>query len=168
MTSRPRDSGPDSGAALILAIGFMLMVGIISGALAGFATNSVRNQAKLELVRNREYAADGAIEQAIALVGGAPGTYPATCSLGGQIPTDAPNTNFTLNQVSIRVDWLNACRDVQSSDGTKVDQHNVIFTASCMTPTDLICNSTAVIIRAQVNFQLNPPRTYVQSWSVNR
>ena len=153
----PRDQ-QDRGSALLLAIGFVLMVGAICAGLAALATSSMNNRATLQLVRNREYAADGAIEQSIAQV------RAFTCaSPGGSIPN-------TLNSVAIRVDWVNACGVVKSSDtGTVVSQRNVIFSAYCKNPTtDANCNFTDVIIRAQVNFQQSPSATYVQSWSVNR
>jgi hypothetical protein len=154
---RPRPQHQDSGSALLLAIGFVLMVGAISAGLAAVATSSMNNRSTLQLVRNRQYAADGAIEQAIAQVRASTCTSP-----GGSI-------HNTLNNVAIRVDWVNACGVVKSSDnGTVVSQRNVIFSAYCKNPTDANCNFTEVIIRAQVNFQQTPSETYVQSWSVNR
>ena len=59
---RQRAQHKDSGAALLLAIGFVLMIGMISGGLIALATSSMNNRATLELLRNREYAADGAID----------------------------------------------------------------------------------------------------------
>ncbi|MEY2581961.1 MAG: hypothetical protein QOE09_1810 [Ilumatobacteraceae bacterium] len=156
MSRLPRDQ-QDRGSALLLAIGFVLMVGAISAGLAALATSSMNNRATLQLVRNRQYAADGAIEQSISQV------RAFTCATpGGSIPA-------TLNSVAIRVDWVNACGVVKSADtGTVVSQRNVIFSAYCKNPTDATCNFTDVIIRAQVNFQELPSATYVQSWSVNR
>jgi hypothetical protein len=75
-----------------------------------------------------------------------------------------------LNAFVIRVDWRNACGVVQSSDGTVVAQHNVIFSA-CES-TGAACLDAAVIIRAEVNFEQAASgvvtKVYVQSWSVNR
>lgn len=147
----------DSGAALLLAIGFVVMVGAIGGGLAALATSSVNNRNTLESVRNREYAADGAIENAIAQVRG------LTCASPG-----ASIDDLSLNSVNIRVDWVNACVDVADSNGTLVLQRNVVFSAFCKTPTDAKCNIATVIVRAQVNFQDNPAKTFVQSWSVIR
>ena len=159
MIQRSRSSDDrDRGSALLLAIGFVVMVGAICAGLAALATSSMNNRATLQLVRNRQYAADGAIEQSIAQV------RPLTCaSPAGSIPN-------TLNGVAIRVDWVNACGVVKSSDnGTVVSQRNVIFSAYCLNPaTDANCNFIDVIIRAQVNFQQSPSTTFVQSWSVNR
>jgi type II secretory pathway component PulK len=161
---RPRREHEDRGAALLLAVGFVVMIGAIAGGLAGLATSGVNNRATLELVRNREYAADGAIENAISQV------RLLTCASPSGFITDA-----SMNSISIRVDWVNACGVVQSSDGSVVSQRNVIFSACLNTGSP--CSDTAVppvpvIIRGQVNFQQAlvgaVTKTYVQSWSVNR
>ena len=161
---RPRREHEDRGAALLLAIGFVVMIGTIAGGLAGLATSGVNNRTTLERVRNREYAADGAIENAISQV------RLLTCASASGSITDA-----SMSSVSIRVDWVNACGVVQSSDGSVVSQRNVIFSACLNTGSP--CSDTAVpavpvIIRAQVNFQQSlvgaVTKTYVQSWSVNR
>lgn len=152
-----RPNHQDSGAALLLAIGFVVMVGAIGGGLAALATSGMNNRNTLELVRNREYAADGAIEDAIAQVRG------FTCATPG-----ASISGPSMNAVAIRVDWVNSCVLVADSNGTPIEQRNVIFSAFCKTPTDATCNITDVIIRAEVNFQDAPAKTFVQSWSVNR
>jgi type II secretory pathway component PulK len=161
---RPRREHEDRGAALLLAVGFVVMIGAIAGGLAGLATSGVNNRTTLELVRNREYAADGAIENAISQV------RLLTCASASGFITDA-----SMNSISIRVDWVNACGVVQSSDGSVVSQRNVIFSACLNTGSP--CSDTAVppvpvIIRGQVNFQQAlagaVTKTYVQSWSVNR
>jgi hypothetical protein len=140
------------------------MVGAIAGGLASLATSSLNNRNTLEVLRNREYAADGAIENAISQV------RALTCASASGTTTDA-----TMNAVTIRVDWVNACGAVQITDGSVVSQRNVIF-AACVN-TGSPCSDTAVpaapvIIRAQVNFQQilggAVTKTYVQSWSVNR
>ncbi len=146
------------------------MVGIISAGLIGLATSGLNNRSTLQQLRNREYAADGAIEQAISQV------RLLTCS--------GAATGFvvdTLNAVAIRVDWVNACGVIQSgnrgatgasaaSDGVVVAQRNVIF-AACAN-TGAACATTDVIVRAEVNFQQAATgvvtQTFVQSWSVNR
>ena len=148
----------DSGAALLLAIGFVVMIGMISAGLASLATSSLANRDTLERVRDRQYAADGATEQAIVQVSS------FTCDTVPNVPI----VN-TLNGVSIRVDWINACRSVTTSDGSPYLQRNVIFSACVNTGNP--CNNVDVIIRAQVNFEpASGPvtKTYVQSWSVNR
>ena len=45
----------ERGAALILVIGFMLMVGAISAGLLGFINTSVSARPRLDTVRNRQY-----------------------------------------------------------------------------------------------------------------
>ena len=159
-----RERHNDSGAALILAIGFVVMVGAISGGLAALVTSSMNNRGTLELVRNRQYAADGAIEEAVSRVRFENGPALAACTSTGGSVVD------TLNNVAIRIDWRNACGVVRSTDGTVVAQRNVTFTACQDTKTP--CSDIDVIIRAQVNFEQASSgavtKTYVQTWSVNR
>ena len=159
MKRRPARQHRDSGAALLLAVGFVVMIGAITGGLAAVATSSMKNRSQLELVRDREYAADGAIETAIGQA-----RTSTSASVGGP-------TFDTLNSVAIRVDWVNSCGVVQSSDGTVVAQRNVVFSA-CVGTVAAPCLATDVIIRAQVNFEQATgtavTKTYVQSWSVNR
>ena len=151
----------DRGAALLMAIVFVVMVGAISGGLAAMVTSGLNNRGTLELVRNRQYAADAAVEQAVTLVRSQVGTPLALCA------TAPLFTLQTLNNTEIRVDWRNACGVVQASDGTLVAQRNVIFSA-CVN-TGSACAEAAIIVRAQVNFEQlsgTVTKTYIQSWSV--
>jgi hypothetical protein len=164
MTRSQRPKGDDAGAALILAVGFVLMVGSISGGLAGLALTSLNNRNTLETLRNREYAADGAIETAISQV------RLLTCASPSGSLTDS-----TVNAIAIRVDWINVCGAVQIADGSVASQRNVIFAACLDTGSpcsDVAVPAVPVIIRAQVNFQQvlggAVTKTYVQSWNVNR
>jgi hypothetical protein len=165
--ARQRAQHSDSGAALILVIGFILMVGLIGAGLIGLTTSGLNNRTTLQVVRDRQYAADAAINQAIADARGRPPVTPCTAATGS---TTYPKLNLT--GVSIRVDWDNSCvNTVPSSNGTLYPQRNIIFSAFCGAPTTADCNFSDVIIRAQVNFEpASGPtsKTSVQSWSVSR
>lgn len=160
---RVRTPHDDSGASLILAIAFILMIGSISAGLIGLATSGLRNRDSLEQVRNREYAADGAIEQAVSAIRLQVGPALMNCALAnGSLP-------YTVNLYAIRVDWRNDCEAVRTSDGLVVAQRNVVLSA-CENVAPA-CVDAAVIIRAQINFEQVAgavTRTNVQSWSVNR
>ena len=142
-----------------MAIGFVLMVGSIGAGLAGIATTSLNNRNNLEVVRNREYAADGAVEEAITKV------RVLTC-----LPATGSLTDTSIAGAGIRVDWLNVCTTVKTSDlTTSYDQRNVIFSACENTGTT--CDPAKLIVRAQVNFEPaagTVTKTFVQSWSVKR
>jgi len=162
MTSSREHSHQDSGATLILAIGFVFAVGALCGGLAGIATSSLNNRRTLEIARDREYAADGAIETAISLA------RAFTCT-----PTTGSFPTVTINTVPIRVEYTNVCGGtVPNSDGvTTYPQRNVIFAACVDLPVGAPCAPAAVIIRAQVNFEPDTGtvnKTFVQSWNVNR
>jgi hypothetical protein len=165
MKRRPRRADQDSGAALILAIGFVLAVGTISGGLAGLATSGLNNRQSLKVLRDREYAADAAIEGAISQV-----RTDATC-------TDL-STGFALpavgSSIPIRVDWVTTCPSLAVQNAVPPTTHplrDVTF-SSCVDPVPTsVCAPANVIIRAQVNFEPATglvTKTLVQAWSVRR
>ena len=158
----------DEGAALILILGLIVMVSAVLGGLLGFISTSARGRVSLDATRARQYAADGAIEYAIAQVRNMPmlpvPLVPASSSCG-------PFTH-SLNGVSILVECTNALRSITGSGGA-LFQRNVIFTACTVA---VACTPATAIIRAQVNFEaqsapagspLIVTKTYVQSWSLN-
>ena len=158
------DSKRDRGSSLVVTIGFVVMVGSIVAGLAALATSSINNRNTLGELRDRQYAADSAIEVAIAQVRASGQSTSTSCSGGGgKLVSD-------LNGYSIRVDWQNACTVVRGSDGFALVQRNVIF-AAC-DDRGVTCVDSTVIVRAQVNFEQGlggqVTRTYVQSWSVNQ
>ena len=165
--STPRLSG-ERGATLILAIAFLLVIGAIGSAVMTSVASGISNRRTLDQVRNKQYAADGGVEFAIAQVRAVPlpgGPGVAPCRTGAI--TDHYNT--TLNAINIRVD----CANHSTITPSGFLQRNVVFTA-CV-DTGAQCTNPNTIVRAQVNYEarsagstLNVTRTWVQSWSVNR
>ncbi len=184
-----RDEGVDArahedrGATLILAIVVVLVVGTIASGLSALVTSSLSNRTTLEAIRNREYAADGAVEYAIAQVRLA--SVPARVDERSPLPpltacnqisgSVAPNGLASgmpvLNGFPMRVDWDDVCGAVRGADGTVVVQRNVLFSA-CLITAPACRGTNAVIVRALVNFEQGPTggvsATYVQTWSINR
>jgi hypothetical protein len=152
--------GSEQGAALLLAVGFVLMIGAISAGLLAFITTSVGHRTPLDSIRNRQYAADAAVEEAI---GSLRTSLPA---IGAPCPTyDAP----TRNRADVKVE----CQDVRvlvANQGLILEQRNFIFTA-CLASNSQ-CSDANAIVRAQVNFEKSGSgavtATYIQSWSVNQ
>lgn len=174
LRTRPgRAAHQDRGAALILVIALILMVGTISAGLAALVSSSLTDHGSLERSRNREYSADGAVEYAIAQVRAIAGSPLEACARPGDWFASTRNGTTTampvLNGIPIRVDWDNACGAVLGVDGSVVVQRNVVF-AACA-DTGARCVPAAVVVRAQVNFEqlASGPvtATYVQTWSVN-
>lgn len=157
----PQELDPERGAALIMAIGVMLMVGAITAGLLAFITTSVGARPDLDALRNRQYSADAAIETAIARVRALPS--PGITACGG--PDSA-----TFNNVQITVE----CENRLTLTPAGYLQRNVRFVA-CESSDAAQCEDRAVIT-AQVNYEsrtsnLDHPvidRTNIQSWSVNR
>lgn len=156
-------TGRDRGASLIVAIGFVVMIGSVTAGLSALVTSSMNNRTSLTEVRNRQYAADAAVESAIATVRAA-ADQPTSC--GGLQGT----SSLVTNGVDVRVDWTSACTPIKTSTGVAVAQRNVIFSA-CVNNGGA-CTDASVVVRAQVNFERaatgNVTHTFIQSWSVNR
>ncbi|MEP6661568.1 MAG: hypothetical protein ABJD24_16765 [Acidimicrobiales bacterium] len=148
----------------------MLVVGAISAGLLSFITTTTRNTVPLERIRNRQYAADGAIEAAIARER-VNLNAPAADACGNPAPPPTPIVgSFALDGFTIRVDCSNARKLVVVPGVGLVDQINVILWAC--EDTGVVCSEATTIVRAQVNFAKAPTadvaRTYIQAWSVNR
>lgn len=152
----------DSGAVLILAIAFVLLVSAIGAALAALIMSSSATENTLAQVRNRQYAADAAIQQAITQVRSRARAEASPCGTTGY--------TLTLNGVDVRVDCANALAVVGGSDNVVLAQRNVIFIA-CLN-SGATCTDSTSIIRAQINFEQrydnSVTKTFVQSWSVNQ
>ena len=160
MMRRRRD---EQGVALVLALSFMVLVGLVTSALLSSLISSVNQRGVLDNVRNRQYAADAAVEKEIARVR-------ALGGLGaGSAPCEPPTPiTYPLNGYTIRVD----CTNVPTQTLTGFAQRNVVFT-SCIA-TSSPCTTADTIVRAQVNYEgqgsATPTitRTYIQSWTVAR
>jgi hypothetical protein len=163
----------ERGAALMLAIAFMLAIGAISGAVLSTVSSGVNHRNALDSIRNREYSADGGVEYAIAQV------RQLTSGDGVGIVACGPGNHYSpppLNSITVRVDCQNAPAVTRGSTQGGIAQagilqRNVIFSACIDTGSP--CTDATTIVRAQVNFQasgtpLVVSGTTVQSWSVNQ
>jgi len=92
MTRRPRSPrvADESGAILILALAFLLFVGLAVGALATWSANDIRNVANLKQARGTLSAAEGATQAQMSAMRYA---YATTC----------PGSPYTLDGTSIVV-----------------------------------------------------------------
>lgn len=145
----------------MLALAFVVLTAAVTSALLASLTSAVNERGTLDQVRDRQYAADGAVQQAIATVRAVAAPGPGLAACGG------PYTH-TLNAVAIRVD----CTNVPTLTRTGFVQRNVVFT-SCV-DTGVACTAARTIVRAQVNYQAADAetpavtKTWIQSWTVTR
>jgi type II secretory pathway pseudopilin PulG len=152
----------ESGVALVLALSFMVLIGLVTTALLSSLMSAVQERSVLDNVRNRQYAADGAVEQAIATVRGLGATV-----ISGQAPC-GPFTS-SMNGVSIHVD----CTPVPVMTRAGFIQRNVVYTSCLGTASSPpSCPTGSPIVRAQVNYEsvdgTTITKTYIQSWTVAR
>jgi hypothetical protein len=156
----------DRGASLVVAVGFVVFIGAITAGLSAMVTSQLTGRIALSQVRDEQYAADAAVEQAIASLRGSIRTTAAACG-GITSGTSTGTSRSTTNGRAIRVDWTMACGVIRTTDGVAVAQHNAVFT-SCPDSSNA-CTDAVSIVRAQVNFQVGSTgavtATFVQSWS---
>ena len=161
-----RAARDERGAALILAIGFVIIVGAVAATLYTPLNSGLRNRVNLDNARNREYAADGGIQYAIAYVRT---NMPANSGVFSGAGFDACGPySYSLNGFTMSV----ACAPKSTTSIGGYLQRDVVFTAYCVSGPN--CNSSAPIIRAQVNYEsagsgtsYQVTHTYIRSWSVN-
>jgi hypothetical protein len=172
---RGRIQRDERGASLILAIAFMLVAGAIGAGVTTAVSSGVNDSSTLAVARDREYAAEGAIDYAIVHVRA---TSPASeigltpCgpfTKSNVLELGAMPLRGGAQHVDIRVD----CEPAPELTADLSARNNVILSA-CV-DTGQPCDPAKVLIRAQINFQVSdsppaPPkvdRTFVQTWSVN-
>ncbi len=159
----------ESGTTLLLALGFMIVLGLIGAGMLSSIASGLRNRVTLDQARSRQYAADSGIQYAITQVRLLSDPGPALTGCDAAAP--AAHYNYTSADnpaVHIRINCSNLFQVTRSG----FQQRNVVFNACLENGFD--CTNTNSIIRAQVNFQtvgtgasMQVTRTWVQSWSVN-
>jgi hypothetical protein len=156
------DDGRDRGAALLLAIGFMVLVGFIVGGLSALISSGVGDTVTLKNARNRQYAADAAVQQdmvqlRIALVSNA---NPTWCN--------SAHTYSDAGTPSIKVACTSPTFGLTFSNGVIYAKRNVTFLACTDTVAACTDSSATLALRAEVDFSKagSSVTTYVQSWSV--
>src|SRR5262249_36591514 len=134
----------ERGAALILAIGFIVIGTAIGAGVITMVSSGLHDRVILDNARNREYPADRPTQQAIVQIrqvtptAGYPGPAFAPC------PAIPPHS---LNGITIHVDCVGAPGRTRSG----YLQQNVVFTA-CLN-SDVSggsCPSSKIITRAQI------------------
>jgi hypothetical protein len=153
---------PDQGAALLIAIGFMVLVGFIVGGLATLISSGVGDTVSLKNLRNRQYAADAAVQQDVvqlrtALVANANASWCTTA-----------HTYTDSGTPSIKVACTSPTFSLTFTNGVIYAKRNVTFLACTDTSAACTDSSPTLALRAEVDFSKigNAVTTYVQSWSV--
>ena len=128
----------------------------------------------LQASRNRQYAADGGVEQAIRAV---QDDQTSRALIGTNCFAGTPPLPFIaeapINGYNVRVDCQGAPSAILDSLNRTVIERNVIFLACvAKVPTAApVCTNNNAIIKAKVNFPTDASGAvsgaFVQSWSVN-
>jgi hypothetical protein len=151
----------DAGAALILAIAFVVTIGAVLAGLTALVTSGVGDRRSIERLRDRDYAAEGAIELAIAELRNTP---PAahTCAAA------EPSSTTSINGITIRVERDVRCSVARGDDGIPVALRRLVL-SSCVDH-GVACTSTETVVRAEVDLVSGADATttepIVRSWVV--
>ena len=157
-----------------MVIGFIVFASAITSSLVGYAATGLHDRVILDSVRNREYDADAAIENAIPQAYTPVETWVSnTTSLVTYLQNAQCGSGYRMNPAPNGGDMTVQCTPAPTLTGPGANvpnqfQYNVIFTA-CRTSDVSSCSQKA-IIRAQVNYSIasgTVQRTYIQNWSVN-
>lgn len=132
----------DSGAALILALAFLLGIGAVLVPLVSLAGSNMINTSNLQTQRGIEFSADAIMDGAIQTVRHEPPTTSCPTFPGGSTPS------LTVDGTSMEVQ----CSEAPVSDLDPFGR-NVEFDACVAQPAEIwaTCQANAVI-RAQVSF----------------
>jgi hypothetical protein len=149
----------ETGAVLLLALGFVAFVGLVTVVLLNYTETSARATSALRPVRSAQFAADGSVEGAINKMRQFRADSTAPC-VGGFY-----SVSPALNGQGITLDCSGLT--VVSSSTPSMD---VTFTAKCPVAGSTGCPSGVTMITAVVRFAGTPPSvsTTVRSWSVRR
>jgi hypothetical protein len=141
---RARFSRDESGAVLILALAFVLIVGLAIGALTALTSTNLKGAESLQQERAREYGADAAVEAAIQAVRYAPAS--TTCATFPPSPPPAgvsPPFDGMVVQCAIgtpaglqgRIVQFTACPGYPSGSGTTTSTTTTSTTSTSTTST---------------------------------
>jgi hypothetical protein len=132
----------ESGAVLLLALGFITFVGVLAVSVGRYAVTDLRATVSLQDLRAGQFAADGVVDAAIARVrldssqANSPGCFTAT-----------------LNAQELRVDC-----SVTAPDLVTFSAYRTAFPS----------NPPVLVAEAKYNRSATPVTVEVRKWSVNR
>lgn len=156
---READVGRELGAALVLALVFLVTIGLVLAALVSLTGTNLVNTSNLQGERNVEYAADAAVDGAIQVV-----RHQAPISPCPNFPSGA-GQSLTINGVTLVVQ----CTMYQPPNSWgRIAEFDACQTVGAAFAT---CQANA-IVKADVTFNdlpsgctnATPPCSYGSSW----
>jgi hypothetical protein len=153
-----RAAADETGAVLLMALGFIAIIGFLGLALLSYAATNLRATSALRPVRSIKYAADGAVEGAI-------NKYRQDFT----VPCAANFYRLKLETTS-KLALDPAVNDIVVNCGPEeiTASRRVTFTAVCTGTTYCHAGKTALV--AKIRFDGVPPAvtTTVETWSVHQ
>lgn len=156
---RSARASDETGAVLLLALGFIAFAGLVTVALLGYVDTNFRATTQLRPVRSAQFAADGAVEGAINKLRQFRPDATAPCV----------NSLYTVKPALNNQDIVLNCSGltVVSASPTTID---VTLTALCPNVASTKCPQNAALVTAKVRFTGTAPTvtTTVLNWSIRR
>jgi hypothetical protein len=129
---RTRELDDDSGAVLILALLFVLVVGLVGGALVGFSGSSLAQTSVFNTGRSQAYAAESAIQVAIQQIRNDDTMATAPGYSAGASVNPCPTTSVTIPESPGGANPTNVSIDVMCAVGQEpVPYEREIMFAAC-------------------------------------
>lgn len=157
-----RAAAEETGAALLIVLGFIAVIGFMGLALVGYATTNLKATNALRPVRTTKYAADSAVEAAINKFRQ---DFTVPC------PKDKFYKIAVVGNNGVPIDSLVTRPDIRVDCGPQVisgSTRQVTFTAKCDSGTP-DCPAGTTLLVARVKFEGTAPvKTTVETWSVHQ
>jgi Tfp pilus assembly protein PilX len=158
-----RAAADETGAVLLIVLGFIAVIGFLGLALIDYAATNLRVTTALRPVRTAKYSADSAVEAAIN-------------KFRQDFTVPCPKTKFykiaVVGTDGVPVESLVTSQDIVVDCGPQTisgSSRVVTFTARCDSGTP-DCPAGKTVLVATVKYDGAPPAvtTTVQSWSVHQ
>jgi hypothetical protein len=148
LVRRQSDPGDETGAILILAIAFLLVVSVIVAGLASWTMNNLNNTLQFQHAGARLYAAEGATQVALRA---SRYTYPANTSPAGYACPGETTPLTSINGVYVQVWCVTVIPPVNLSALTTTREVTLTAcqVASASSPA-FACTGSAVLLTAVV------------------
>lgn len=138
-----RRGARDRGAALVVAVAFTVMIGTIAAGITAAITSGLGQRVVLEDLRDREYAADAAIERTIA---------EARSLVVADLECGAVEGSVEgVDDIRIHVDRTIVCGSLLGADGFV--RSNFALSLVACEDTATSCQPDDVIVRALVGLE---------------
>ncbi len=147
----------EEGTALVLALLFLTVGGMIVGGLLSYSNTSAASTTALRVARGNDFDAQATLDAAIATVR----TGTSTCSTSGSTAYTPATSLLNTPSRALRVDCF------APSGSVVPGQRNYVFLVCPIAGSSTPCTDAQSLVSAFVTFydSTSPPTINIQTWS---